>query len=290
MKASFNDASTRVAALCARDDDSVHPDSYVKFLSHGEKTPHAILFLHGFTDSPRQCHALAQQLYERGHNVLIPRLPFHGYRDRLTNDHAKLITDVMLNWTNEVADVAIGLGERVSVIGLSMGGVLATWVAQHRADVDQAVMIAPAFGTHYLPIPLTPFVTRLILRLPNRLMWWHPFERERSGHEYTYPRFATHPLASLFRMGEELLEEARRAPPSVRSAWMVTNANDWFVSNEICLRFVQAWQKYGTSQVHAYEFPRHYGIPHDCLDPIEIGSRPEIVFPVLMNIIERDET
>ena len=43
-------------------------------------------------------------------------------------------------------DIAAGLGDQVTIAGLSAGGVVAAWAAQHRRDVHRAVLIAPSLG------------------------------------------------------------------------------------------------------------------------------------------------
>lgn len=285
---SYADAVTGITALQARDDESIHPASVTRFLTHGERTPRAVLYLHGYTDSTQQFAPLAEQLFARGCNVLAPRLPHHGYQDRMTDAHGKLTAREAVDWANGAIDLARGLGERLSVIGLSLGGVLATWLAQHRDNVDQVIIVAPAYGASFVPAPLTPHLARLALRLPNLLVWWDLRAGEKQGHGYTYPRFGTRALADTFLLGGELLAEARRAPPRAGSTWMITNANDAAVNNALCRQFVQAWTRHATDRVHAYEIPRHHGIPHDCIDPNEAGAQPDLVFPLLVNIVEND--
>ena len=51
---------------------------------HGSRTERARSLLHGLSASPQQFLALAHALHERGHNVFVPRLPRHGYRNRLS--------------------------------------------------------------------------------------------------------------------------------------------------------------------------------------------------------------
>lgn len=286
---SYADAVAGIAALQQRDDAAIHPASVTRFLTHGERTPRAVLYLHGYTDSTQQFAPLGEQLYQRGYNVLAPRLPHHGYRDRLTDAHANLTAREVLDWANQLADLARGLGERLSVIGLSLGGVLTTWLAQHRADLDQAIIVAPAYGASFIPAGLTPHVARLALVLPNLFIWWDPRTREKQGHTYTYPRFATRPLAHVFQLSAGLIAEARRTPPRAGSTWMVTNANDSAVNNALCRAMVAAWQAHHTGRVHAHEIPRHHGIPHDCIDPNEEGAQPALVFPLLINLVEKDQ-
>jgi carboxylesterase len=285
---SFPDAVLQVQELQRQDDDAIHPDSRTKFWSHGEKTAGAVLYLQGYTDSTRQFEAFGDLLFERGYNVFAPRMPHHGYKDRMTCAHCEFTAPDMIEWANSVTDMAVGLGERLTVMGLSLGGVLATWVAEQRADVERVLIVAPAYGTGLLPAPITTPVARVAQRLPNLFIWWDPRVREGAGFEYTYPRFSTHTLARTFLLSDELLERAREKPPAARSVWMITNANDIAVSNTICRAFVAAWAAHGTNRIHSYEFAREHGLPHDLMDPNDPSMKPEIVYPALIEIIRHE--
>lgn len=285
---SFEDAVARIQALQAQDDNTVHPLSQTKFWSHGKKTPRAVLYLHGYTDSTHQFTPLGELLFAQGYNVFAPRLPYHGYKDRMTSAHCRLTAAQMVEWTSAMTDTAVGLGHTLTVIGLSLGGVLATWVAQHRADVDRVLIVAAAHGTSLIPKQLTLPAAHLLKRLPNLFIWWDPRVRAQAGFDYTYPRFATHTLAQAFLLGGELLSQAREHPPAARTVWVITNANDFAVSNAQCDRFAAAWRRHHTNQIHTFQFPRELGIPHDIMDPADPGVKPEIVFPRLLEIVQQN--
>lgn len=286
---SFNDAAARIAQLVASEDDAlIHPTSHTKFWTHGDKTPRAVLYLQGYTDSTEQFRPLGDLLFQRGYNVFAPRLLSHGYRDRMTRDHAKLTQVELIGWTNDAVDIALGLGEKLIVIGLSLGGVMATWVAENRADVDRVLIVSPAYGTQAIPPRATRPVARLMNRLPNMFVWWDPRVRADTGIAYAYPRFATHTLARLFLLSGDMLREARQRPPAARAVWMITNGNDFAVSNTLCDAFVAAWRQHDTHQVFTYQFPRAYGLPHDLLDPIDANVKPELVYPRLIEMAEQE--
>lgn len=103
----------RLEALCARDTPEVNPLCHTTFLTHGRKTGRAIVFWHGYTNCPRQFHSLAKIFFERGYNVLIPRLPHHGLADRMTTALAKLAGDELIAQSDTAIDIACGLAEQV---------------------------------------------------------------------------------------------------------------------------------------------------------------------------------
>lgn len=285
----YDEALARVEQIKARDDDRIHSLSVTKFWNHGTQTPRAVLYLQGYTDSTHQFDPLGQLFFARGYNVFAPRLPYHGYKDRLTPDQAKLTTGEMIAWANEMTEIALGLGQALTVMGLSLGGLLATWIAQYRGEVERVVLIAPFYGNKFIPIWLAPALARAILRLPNLFLWWDPRVRSNTGIDYAYPRFATHVIARAILLGHELRTVARGAAPAVRRVWMVTNANDFAVNNALCAEFVANWRRNGANQVWTYEFPRALGLPHDLLDPAERGAQPDLVFARLIQIVEAND-
>lgn len=285
---SFDDASARFAELVgAEDNEIIHPASHSRFWSHGAKTARAVLYLHGYTDSTQQFEALGESFFQCGYNVVAPRLPHHGYRDRMSTAHGALTIDELQRWANDAVDLALGLGEKLTVLGLSLGGVMATWVAQSRAEVDQALLLAPAYGTKAIPPRLTRPLARLVHHLPNLFIWWDPRVRAETGIEYAYPRFATRTLAQLFSFSSEMLQTARERPPVARTVWMITNENDFAVSNALCDTFVAAWRKHNSNQIFTYQFPRALGLPHDLLDPIDAAVKPDLVYPRLIEIVQQ---
>ena len=57
--------------------------------------------------------------------------------------------------------------DEVRVLGLSMGGVIAAWTAQHRSDVDRVVAVAPAINIPGVPAVLTHLFRNVFGKLPN---------------------------------------------------------------------------------------------------------------------------
>ena len=110
----YEEALQRVAAFQSYDDDRILPQARTALLSHGARTPLAVVLLHGFTNHPGQYRAFAPRLFDRGVNVLVPRMPEQGDRDRMTQRLAKLTAEALLARASEAVDVACGLGERVA--------------------------------------------------------------------------------------------------------------------------------------------------------------------------------
>ncbi|MEN9938757.1 MAG: hypothetical protein RLZZ387_5336 [Chloroflexota bacterium] len=286
--ASYDEALLRVAALQAAEGDEVRNECRTELMSHGGRASRAVVLLHGYTSCPRQFHELGRDLYERGYNVLIPRLPYHGLHNLLADEPAGITVAQLVRLTDEVLDIARGLGERVAVAGLSGGGALSVWAAHQRADVDVAVPIAPSLGVAGYPAWITATLARVLLRTPNQFVWWSPELRERlPAAPYSYPRFGTRGLAALIAIGAAVSGAARRLPPAARKIVLVTNGAEPAVSNVAVAALGQAWRARGAT-VETYEFDAALSLPHDLVDPRSPGARVDLVHPTLVRLIAGD--
>ena len=184
-------------------------------------------------------------------------------------------------------DLARGLGSPITVVGLSSSAVVAGWLAQHRPDVDGAILIAPALGPKGMPAPIVGPLTGALLRLPNFYVWWDSKLREKNpGPRQCYPRFASHAIAQVYRLGGAVLRDAGRAKPRARRLALVTTAADGAVNNDLCARLGALWRAHG-ARVESYQFPAGMGIRHDMIDPEQPYQRTGIVYPVLERLIAR---
>jgi esterase/lipase len=282
--ATYAEAVGRIEAWANQASADILPEGRLQFLSHGRKTDGAVVFVHGYTNCPQQFGVLGQLFFERGYNVLIAPLPYHGLADRLTTAHAKLRAADLAAYGDRVADIAQGLGAAVTVTGISMGGVVSAWVGQYRRDVTLAVPISPALGMYVIPAPLTGLVAGAARRLPNQFQWWDPVHRADDGLDYGYPRYATHTLGEMVHLGLAVRRSAQTRPPAARALLVVTNANDRAVNNIVTRALVQAWQRQGAT-VRTFEFEASLELLHDLIDPNQRGQRVNIVYPKLLELM-----
>jgi carboxylesterase len=99
------------------------------------------LCLHGFTGHPGSMRPVAEAFAAAGFSVELPRLPGHG-----TSVEDMLETG-WVDWTTEAEDAFQRLVERcdrVVVVGQSMGGSLALWLATMYVNLAGLVVINPA--------------------------------------------------------------------------------------------------------------------------------------------------
>lgn len=260
-----------------------------KLMTHGHQTEHAIVFLHGFTNCPEQFGQLGERFYQLGYNVLIPRLPYHGYVDQMTDDLEKLTLPDLAAYADTAIDVGRGLGHQVSVLGLSAGGVLAAWLVQNRADVDYAMPLAASFGASFIPAWLTRPLTNLLLALPDRFVWWDP--RTKNDNPYSVPwaytRYPRHALLFFFQIGMVVQNQARRAGPAGGQVLTITNAAEPAVNNALIHHLTQTWRRHAPDRVHTYEFERELHLPHDLICPGTPNLPIDLVYDRLVEQVQK---
>lgn len=200
-------------------------------LLHGSQATTSVVVFHGYTDVPEQFTKVAVAYYKAGYNVWVPRMPFHGYLDRMTDDPSRITPDILRQAADENIDIAVGLGQKVEVIGISGGGALATWAAAERADVGRTVILSPVMlPKGYQPWMVRP-LTRLVALLPDSYIWWTEKEAAEPGPEY--PRYSRHGITSYLMMVERAKADgAHGTTPISGDVVLVSNLNDEHLDTE----------------------------------------------------------
>jgi carboxylesterase len=290
--ADYAGATQRVAALQGAEAGTYNPLCQTQLLTHGHKTARAIAFVHGYTNCTNQFLKLGQQFYDLGYNVLLVPLPHQGLADVMTTEQSLLTAEELAAYSDSVVDIARGLGDRVSIGGLSQGGVVAGWAAQTRSDLDQAILIAPGYGLQAIPRPVTVLVDNTVLLLPDSYRWWGsppkngsvPQAPADSAAKQGYPRFSVHGLAQQLRLGFATTALARRAAPAAHAIVVVTNDADPAVDNTVTGALVADWRAHGAN-VTTYTFPANLQLPHDMIDPAETNQHIDLVYPKVIELI-----
>lgn len=251
---------------------------------HPARQPRAIVLIHGLSASPAQFERVAQDLFERGHNVLVPRLPKHGHANPLSTALERLRDHDLYEAATQYVAVARELGDRVTIAGFSLGGLLAAWIGQHY-DIARCVPIAPFFGVSLIPNRFMGAVAERLLRVPNRFHWWNPILRDRQTPSNGYPRYATHAVAHSYRIARLLLDEARTSRPRAEQFAIVTNAAEVAVNNYAIRRLYKSWRRQCPGAV---EMARITGLPpsHDIVSPLRPWRLADRVHPHLLRAID----
>lgn len=274
---SYAAAIDRVERQQRADDRVAAPTGRTLLLTHGARTARVDVLLHGFTDSPNQFAALADSLYGEGDNVYVPRLPHHAEHGGDARVLAGLKAVELRQTADSAVDVAVALGDTITVVGLSVGGTMAGWIAQHRSEVHRVVMIAPAFEAGRVPSRLEGYLINLTERLPNVTRRSAP-DTSRPDRN---PGFATHALAEVLRLGAAVRSAADRSAPKAQQLTLLLNDRDRTVKSAAALRLAHLWEARGAT-VSVYTFPASLGLPHNVLDGRESIGQPQIVYPALV--------
>ncbi|MFN4190886.1 MAG: alpha/beta hydrolase [Pseudothermotoga sp.] len=129
----------------------IDPICFPIFKTKGDR---GVLLIHGFTGSPHDMAYLAQRLFDEGFTVSVPRLPGHG------TNHMDFLNSTWQDWVRRSIDAYLDLTsvcDKISIVGLSMGALLATIVAS-RLKTEKVVLAAPAFKVTDWRLKFTPFM------------------------------------------------------------------------------------------------------------------------------------
>lgn len=278
-------ALQRIEAFQKQETAPMNPDCELKLLTHGRRVARAIVLVHGYTSCPQVFAGLGQRFYELGYNVLIAPLPHHGLADRMTDAQALLRAEELAAYSDQVVDIAHGLGEHVTMAGISLGGNVTAWAAQTRSDLDLAVVISPALGFLQIPTALTSPVMNLYRVRPNSYEWWDATQANMEPR-YMYPRHSTRALAETLRLGFAVQAAARRASPAAGSIIVVTNPSDTSINPALVERVVSDWRTHG-ARLTTYAFDAGLHLPHNLVDITQVDSQVEtvIVYPRLVELV-----
>jgi carboxylesterase len=98
------------------------------------------LVLHGFTGNPQSMRGLALALADAGFTVEMPLLPGHGTQVE------DMVDTRWSDWSAAVEAAYTELAARsdgVLVVGLSMGGTLSVWLAEHHPEIAALALVNP---------------------------------------------------------------------------------------------------------------------------------------------------
>jgi esterase/lipase len=270
-------AAVALASVQQAIDDSIAvPQGRSILLTHGHRTARAVVLVHGFTDSPRQFAELADSLFAQGDNVYVPRLPHHSERGGDVSRLARITAEGLRDFADATTDVAAGLCDSITVVGLSAGATVAAWIAQNRHEVQRVVLIAPAFQVNHVPSLFERALVNLASRGPNVTRHAAPDTTQPD----LAPGVATKGVAQVFRLGIAARRAADVSQPAASEMVLLLNANDRTVKSAPALDLAKQWWTHGAN-VSVYEFPDSLRLPHNVFEAARRGGNALAVFPSL---------
>lgn len=155
--------------------------------------------LHGFTGNPQSMRPLAEALAAAGFTVELPLLPGHG----------TAIEDMLPtrweDWSSAAGAAYRALADRcaqVVVTGLSMGGTLTCWLAEHHPEVAGIAVVnplieSPEAADREAIVALVEAGTEVFDAIGSDI-------RKEGVEEAAYPGTPLPPLLSLFEGADEV--------------------------------------------------------------------------------------
>lgn len=284
---SYDDAVALFEATTADEAGRIFEPCESQLMTHGEKVDVAVVLFHGLTNCPKQFVEFGSQLHDSGANVLILRAPGHGVANETgdaiggLSNVAGLTADELREYADIAIDIGVGLGDDVRVLGLSMGGVIATWVAQERPDVQRVVAAAPAMTIPGVPAFLTNVLRNVGNKLPNIDL------PGRSKLDHAYSGQTTKGLTATFLMADYVATSAYDRGPAAQDVIVVLNPDDDQVDPTHLAAFAERWADHGET-VSLYRLPA-VGLPHDVIDPAQPSGNVDLIYPILLGLLAHGE-
>lgn len=257
--------------------DGMQKEIVWAFPASKAKTPIAIVYIHGFSATKGEVRPVPDLVAKAlGANLFLTRLHGHG------QDGAAMASASVNDWVNDMAEaLAIGhmLGEKVIVMGTSMGGGLATWAAGDPAlsnQIDALVLISPnygvqASGSFILTLPFGEQLANLIAGKERSFVpvnalhakFWTP----------VYPTKSVLPMAALTRLAANEQVEQIKQP-----ALFIYSETDKVVQPALTKAIAARWG--GPHEIHALaknDDPYSHVIAGDALSPSTTAEVSDLI-------------
>ena len=281
INSDYQTAVSRIQHLAREEAGIVHDAGASHLLAHGARTSRATVLLHGTTNSPTQWLEFGGILFDLGHNVFIPRAPYHGLRSRRVSELARLEAEDLRAYANEAVDIGLGLGDELLLIGISGGGTIAAWAAQKRKEIGRTLLGVPFFGFYGLPERLSLQLMKLLGSLPD-------FRLERPGElrrPWAYRGQSTHGVVAYLSLAAAVLDGAREGAAPAGKAIFITTAKDKLANNGTTARLAKMWGRSGTEVVQ-FEFPRELDVAHNSADPAADPIKRRVFYQKMLALLD----
>lgn len=238
---------------------------YPSFLLHHKKAVRkCVICYHGYTAAPEQFLQLGQMLFEMGYNVYLPRLFLHGFPQK-SKDTSSLTLSKLQEHLDETIELAQGLGEEISVVGLSLGGVLSAQALSQYSKVKKAVFVSPAFAFKVGPKFLSGAVGGLLKWMPQKTKKWASTDSQVPA--FRYDEYSTLALRGILELSSEVKNNLRELKSS-SSVFMLLNDADQAICNETSCEYALEMKSAGV-KVEVLSLPKFYGFAHDFITPLD---------------------
>ena len=260
------------------------PEGKSRLFTHGKKTDRVFVLLHGLTNCPEQFVPMARILFRSGANVVIPRARYAGYSDTMNDVQGLQSGQDLLDQAAQGLDIAAGLGDRVTLVGLSGSAVAAAWMAENRDGIDSVLLLAPFFSLCGHPVWMIDSLSAVLSKLPNFYKWWNDDLKEKIPRpSYAYPRYGTRCMADTIQLSRNVRAGMNKYPLRAGRLAIVTTGTDKGANNNLTDQLAAGW----ASQDHVtrFHFPEEDGVPHDMIDPNQPDAKIRIAYPKVLELL-----
>lgn len=175
---------------------------------------HAVLILHGFTGSTQEVETLTDMLKETDVPFLAPMIPGFGV------ETAQVLKETSRkDWLRAAADnydLLADLADEVSIVGHSLGGMIATSITKER-KAKNLILCAPGLYSRPEDMPYKVMLSRRVLSFfyerlipylpkpirPGRLTASDTLDEGRCHGVFQFLAVPVHAVAQVFRLQDE---------------------------------------------------------------------------------------
>ena len=211
--------------------------------SHCGKPAQGVLLVHGLLDTAYALHDMGQVLAQRCLRVYSLLLPGHGTRP------ADLIRTTRHEWLAAVRFGVRALAQEVddvTVMGYSLGGLLATQVATETqgegGSIRRLVLLAPALEVAY------PTLSRIATLYRHVADW---VDVDPHHIPVRYQSMPTQAVAETFLLSREV-QRRLQAQPLAQPVFMLLSADDLVIDTPAALGIFAASMPHAQSQAWVY--------------------------------------
>ncbi|MGG1674784.1 alpha/beta hydrolase [Neobacillus sp. NRS-1170] len=170
-----------------------------------------ILISHGFVGTPQSVHYVGEKLAQLGYSVLAQRLKGHGthYYDLENCTHEEWFESLEKGYQKLTQHCS-----SIFVLGQSMGGTLALWLAHKHKDIKGIILVNPALS-------LPSFDHLRGKEIPRFIDEGNPDIKAKDAYEITYqkvPIKAIHQLQTLMDITPAIIPDIHCPVLGVKSA------------------------------------------------------------------------
>lgn len=262
---SFDMAKQRVVSINQRESTAkVKPECQSRLLVHEQKTEKSVVMYHGVGGCSLQFSDLAQYFYDRGYNVYAPTAPQHG----TSNDtaYSKVTSKELVDFANQSANIGTAIGNNTGVIGMSGGGMLASWTSQYHTNMKNLLVLSPFFepshkqAASYKIKPFILFYGKHIL--PDAYS-----VSEDGGRGLSY-----YALTQFVMLGKNLPQPAVKT--DLQSAAIVMSEDDELINQPLARKVIGDIAEANDLKLSSYNIPAAWEIGHVTVGPENDSINP----------------